>query len=470
MPARKSQCGHKNGSHPTRQVYLIKKIPLETYLETFLTSILQPGQTLLLAFSGGLDSCVLLHMLAQLQPKLGIKLKAMHVHHGLSPNADAWAKFCSDTCVELKVSMQIAHVNVLKNSGLGLEASARAARYAALLGDTADYMVDYVVLAHHQDDQAETLLLQLLRGAGVKGLSAMAAADAKKRLLRPLLAVSRAELQAYATQYGLQWIEDESNQDTSLDRNFCRHQIFPLLEQRFPAAKKTLARSASHMAEAALLLDELAAMDAVSQTGQPSLDTVSLPLQNLHKLSEARARNLLRWWLARNHQPMPSTVRLQEMLRQLQGAKADASIKLAVNSAEGVWLRRYQGFIYLEFDRGNQAIAMLWQGEPELRLPDNSRLIFTQQLGQGLAFERLSIYRLRISQRIGGEQFKPDLAKPTRTLKHLLQEAKIPPWQRQRLPLIYSDDTLAIVPGIGVACGLQARENELGLLVIWEQA
>lgn len=422
----------------------------------------------MLGFSGGLDSRVLLQMLAGMQRKSGFQLKAMHVHHGLSPNADHWATFCQNICTELEVPIQIVHVNVPKNSGLGIEASARAARYAALLNDGADY----VVLAHHQDDQAETLLLQLLRGAGVKGLSAMAAADTKKRLLRPLLAVSRAELEAYASAHALQWIEDESNEDTSLDRNFCRHQIFPLLQQRFPAVKKTLARSASHMAEAALLLDELAAMDAVSPADQRPMDAVSLSLQNLNTLSEARARNLLRWWLARNHQPMPSSVRLQEMLRQLQGAKADASIKLAVHSAKGVWLRRYQGFAYLEFDgeNANPTIAMVWQGEPELRLPDNSRLLFTQQRGRGLAFERLSIHKLRISQRMGGEQFKPDPAKPTRTLKHLLQEAKIPPWQRQHLPLIYSDDTLAIVPGIGVACSLQARENELGLLAIWEQA
>ncbi len=431
---------------------------LQTRLASCLASVLRPSQKLLLAFSGGLDSRVLLELLAVLRPDIGFELSAMHVHHGLSPNADDWAKFCSDTCAALNIPIQIAHVNVSKRSGLGVEAAARDARYQALLSADADY----VVLAHHQDDQAETLLLQLLRGAGAKGLSGMAIQDAQRRLLRPLLDVSRAELLAFAQQQHLQWITDESNDDISYDRNYCRHEILPILEKRFPAAKQTLARSASHLAEAAALLDELAQIDA----GQ--IDTGQLDLSVLASLSEPRAKNLLRWWLAANGQSLPSTVRLQEMLRQLLTAKAEAGVKISVNN-EGVYLRRYQGFAYLEFNHNSLPIALVWQGEPELRLPDNSRLIFEQKIGCGLAFKRLGITKLRIAHRAGGERFKPDLAKPTRTLKHLLQEANMPPWQRERLPLIYCDDSLAVVPGVGVACHLQAREDEAGLMILWEK-
>jgi tRNA(Ile)-lysidine synthase len=429
---------------------------LKTRLASHLASVLRPGQKLLLAFSGGLDSRVLLELLAVLRPGIGFELSAMHVHHGLSPNADDWAKFCSDTCASLNIPIQIVYVNVPKRSGLGVEAAARDARYQALMSADADY----VVLAHHQDDQAETLLLQLLRGAGAKGLSGMAVQDTQRRLLRPLLDTSRAELLAFAQQQQLQWITDESNADISFDRNYCRHEILPIIEQRFPAAKQTLARSASHLAEAAVLLDELAQIDA----GQ--VETGQLDLMVLASLPEPRARNLLRWWLAANGQPLPSTIRLQEMLRQLLTAKADAGVKISVNNA-GVYLRRYRGFAYLKPGNGGMPVALIWQGEPELRLPDNSRLIFEKRIGHGLAFKRLGINKLRIAQRIGGERFKPDLAKPTRTLKHLLQEANMPPWQRERLPLIYCDDSLAVVPSVGVACHLQAAKNEDGLDITW---
>jgi tRNA(Ile)-lysidine synthase len=438
--------------------------PLKTQLASYLTSVLRPGQKLLLAFSGGLDSRVLLELLAELRSSIGFNLSAMHVHHGLSLNADNWAKFCSETCAALDVPIEITHVNVVKDSGLGLEASARDARYRALLNIGADY----VVLAHHQDDQAETLLLQLLRGAGAKGLSGMAVQDGPRRLLRPLLDIPRAELLAFAEQRRLQWVTDESNDDVSYDRNYCRHEIFPILEKRFPAAKQTLARSASHLAEAVMLLDELAQIDLAQ--GQKQQSQKQLNLTALVGLPESRARNLLRWWLMVNGQPLPSTIRLQEMLRQLLTAKADARVKIAVNSAESVYLRRYQGCAYLESGSTNLPIALLWQGEAELKLPDNSRLIFEKRSGCGLAFKRLGINKLRITQRAGGERFKPDLAKPTRTLKHLLQEANMPPWKREYLPLIYCDDVLAVVPGIGVECTLQARADETGMMILWEQA
>jgi tRNA(Ile)-lysidine synthase len=456
----------KSTLRPRKNSNLVATInsPLKTQLASYLTSIFRPGQKLLLAFSGGLDSRVLLELLVDLRSSIGFNLSAMHVHHGLSPNAGDWAKFCSDICAALNVPIEIAHVSVVKDGDLGLEAAARDARYKALLNADADY----ILLAHHQDDQAETLLLQLLRGAGAKGLSSMAAQDRSKRLLRPLLEVSRAELLAFAEQRSLQWVTDESNDDISHDRNYCRHEIFPILEKRFPAAKQTLARSASHLAEAALLLDDLAQIDLAQ--GQKQQSQKQLDLTVLTSLPESRARNLLRWWLTINKQPLPSTIRLQEMLRQLLTAKADARVKITVNSAENVYLMRYQGFAYLESNNHNLPIALLWQGEAELRLPDNSRLIFEKKLGCGLAFKRLGINKLRVMHRTGGERFKPDLAKPTRTLKHLLQEANMPPWKREHLPLIYCDDVLAVVPGIGVECTLQARADETGMMILWEQA
>lgn len=434
---------------------------LVKYLEGILAPLVHPHQKLLVAFSGGLDSRVLLELLVLLRPVLQYQLQAMHVHHGLSPNADQWADFCAGICRQLSVPIEIAHVEVPKNSGHGTEAAARMARYAAL--DAAK--ADFILLAHHENDQAETLLLQMLRGAGVKGLSAMAVHDAPRRYLRPLLQVPRAELLDYAALHQLRWIEDESNADTGYDRNYCRHQILPIIEQRFPAARHILARTAAHLAEASGLLDDLARLDAVSCVQNDHLDVAGL-----QSLSEPRARNLVRWWLSRHGQPLPSVRRLQEMLRQLLSAAPDAEIKIAVDS--GVWLRRYRNLVYLAARdstelSGAEICDMVWQGESQLRLPDHSTLLFEEKLGEGLAIQRLNIDRLKIRQRRGGERFKPNAARPTRTLKHLLQEAGMPPWLRRRLPLLYWKDMLAVVPGIGTAANLQVADSEPGLVITW---
>lgn len=439
---------------------------LTQHVADFLKNADISGKTILLALSGGMDSCVLLDLFVNVSQALPLQsetaqsfqLQAMHVHHGLSPNADAWATFCLDLCAQYKTPLQIARVQVPKDTGSGIESAARQVRYAALLNTSADY----VVLAHHADDQAETFLLQLLRGAGAKGLASMASRDESRRLLRPLLDISHAELVSYATARQLRWVDDESNEDTHYDRNFFRHQVLPILEQRFPAVKTTLARSASHLAEASSLLDDLAQLDA-----QQCLQGLQLRVDALAQLTPPRARNLLRWWLVSQQQPLPSTQRLQEMLNQLLGAKTDAVMKVAVDSANGVWLRRYQHLAYIEINLPEQPIAMIWQGEDALELPDHSRLLFERKQGSGLAAERLGIKKLRIAHRIGGERFKPDIARPTRTLKHLLQEASIPPWQRERLPLIYCDDALAVVPNIGVASHLQATSDEIGLVITW---
>ena len=419
-----------------------------------------PSPTLLVAFSGGVDSCVLLHALAQAKKPHHFNLQAMHVHHGLSPNADVWAEFCAKTCAAYQVPLEVVKVKVEKNAGLGVEAAAREARYQALFAAGADY----ILLAHHQDDQAETLLLQLLRGAGLKGLSAMASQDADRRLLRPLLDISRVEVDAYAKAAQLTWIEDESNLDTHYDRNYCRHEVMPALKARFPAASATLARSASHIAEAANLLDELAQIDT-----QACLVEGRMNVELLARLGLPRAKNLFRWWLGSMGFSAPSKDRLDDMLTQLINASGDATLKILLDKASDTYLHRYQGLVYIESNLPVHAaeIAMIWQGEDSLTMPDGTQLVFERKLGEGLAVDRLGGHKLRIASRQGGERFKPELARPTRTLKHLLQEANLPPWLRERLPLIYLDDTLAVVPNIGVDCMMQANEMDIGLVITW---
>jgi tRNA(Ile)-lysidine synthase len=443
-----------------------KKSSLEHQLSTFLADIFlsqkRINPKLGLALSGGLDSCVLLHLLANLRKTLPFQLSAHHVNHGLSANANTWADFCAETCAKLSVPFTLSTVKVNKTSGLGLEATAREARYNALLNTDSDFICpDFICLAHHQDDQAETLLLQLARGAGVKGLAGMGAINGK--LLRPLLDVPRSALEAYASTNKLTWINDESNADTKFDRNFMRHEILPNLAKQYPAIRQTISRAAAHLADASTLLDDLAEIDAANAIQQ---NKQQLRLQTLASLSAARASNLVRWWLAQNQLAMPSTPVLQQIVQQLLGAKADAAIKIKVS--DSLTVRRYQGDAYLVPDSNASApINMLWQGEDSVILPDNSRLIFTQKLGEGFALNRVKNIKLRIKNREGGERFRPQLGRPQRSLKQVLQTHAMPPWQREQLPLIFMDETLVIIPNVGVDAGLQANGDEMGLVVSW---
>jgi len=425
--------------------------------EKSLTS--SPASKLLLALSGGLDSSVLLHLLVSLKPILRFELHALHVHHGLSPNADAWAALCMEQCQSLDVPIRVVQVNVDQSSKLGIEAEARQMRYQALFDERLSIQADFIVTAHHQDDQAETFILQLMRGAGVKGLSSMAEVDRIRSLIRPLLRVSRQALYDYAIQNELQWCDDESNDNTQYERNFVRHDVMPILQARYPSVKSVLSRTASHLAEANALLNTLAEIDA-----QTLVENDSVCLQGLSQLSNSRAKNLLRWWFAQHYLSMPTSDHLAEMLQQLLNAKPDAELSIKI---QHYTLRRYQQRAYFSIEQINEPFDLVWNGENELMVPNGGKLIFRQVEGAGLAL-KFGMTRLRITNRSGGERFKPDVLRPTRTLKHLLQAANIPPWQRDHLPLIYWQDTLACVPGVGVAHELRASKNELGLDITWQ--
>lgn len=440
----------------------LRHAELPARLETFLKQAVRPGQRLLLGFSGGLDSCVLLHLLAGLRAECRFELAAMHVNHGISQQADAWQRFCADQCAAWQIPFSAVRVDVPRDSGLGIEAAARAARYDVLLAQP----VDAVVLAHHQDDQAETLLLQLLRGAGVKGLAAMPTMDPAHHpvpaMLRPLLEVPRRVLAQYAEAHALRWIDDESNLDLAYDRNFLRHHIFPELEKRFPASRVTLARSASHLAEAAALLDEVAQEDAGRWVRQGRLD-----LSGTRAMSEPRAKNLLRYWLSAYLTELPSARRLQDIYRQLLEARDTAMIEIVM--AEGQ-VRRYRDEAWFERNVPPPIFTpLLWQGEPVLQLPGGV-LVFSSATGNGVSRHKLAGEALQIRTRAGGERLRLHRDGPARSLKNLFQEAGIPAWQRASLPLIYWRDTLVAIPGIGVGAEWQAGPDEEGLEITWQRA
>ena len=471
----KKRLSHKSDTldaSVTAECFLTQKI--NTFLHTNFKKNLNVNRYLLVALSGGLDSIVLLHLMVKVSAEqaLPFKVYAMHVHHGLSTNADSWADFCTQQCQLLGVPLQVARVNIEKLSHLGIECAARQFRYEALFNAKLDtdnltkIMPDYIVTAHHQDDQAETILLQLFRGAGIKGLASMAAIDASRRLMRPLLDVPRKALEDYAELHHIQWCEDESNQNTQYERNFLRHEVLPLLEMRHPNIKSALARTASHLAEANDLLDSLAAIDA-----EHLLKANSICLEGLSRLTNSRVKNLLRWWFFKNNLMMPSSDHLAEIIQQLFNAKPDAGISIQLqlhDEAQYLLLKRFQKRVYLYREQDKTEFALIWNGEAELKLPNGGRLSFMQVIGTGLTL-KLGINKLRITNRDGAERFKPDALRPTRTLKYLFQEAQIPPWQRVNLPLIYWQDTLAYVPGIGVAHELQAKGQELGIEIIWHE-
>lgn len=416
-----------------------------------------------------MDSVVLLHLLHGLAPRFAWRLSALHVHHGISPNADMWANFCTEFCARLDIPLHIERVDIAPlRADHGIEAAARKLRHAAFRKQSCDF----VALAHHADDQAETLLLQLLRGAGIRGAAAMpvlskvegSVSGSAPATVRPLLDIPRGTLYEYAVQHALQWVEDESNTDERYPRNFLRHRVLPLLEREFPAYRSTLMRGARHFAEAAALLDELAQLDAQDQAESAVLD-----VSRLRALSPSRARNLLRFFLHRQGAPMPQEVQTEQMLHQLLHARDDAAVCVGF----GHWqLRRYQGKVYAfpALEAVDTGSAAHWLGERELHWPAlNMRIAFNRVLGSGISLAKLQRAPVTLRLRSGGESLRPRPGAATRSLKNLLQEHHVPPWHRERLPLLYCGGELASVVGVAVSAEFQAAQNEEGVLVCCEQ-
>jgi len=286
--------------------------PVLQAVATCLSRYAKARDSVVVGFSGGLDSTVLLHAASCLTKSANIGLAAVHVHHGLSPNADAWADSCAQVCRQLDVSLMVQRVDVPLNTGEGVEAAARRVRHKVL----AEHSAQWILLAHHADDQAETVLHNLFRGAGVRGTAAMP--ESRDRVLRPLLGLPRDELLAYARARRLVWIEDDSNADRRYTRNFLRHEILPLIASRFSKASEQLAAAADRFGEAASLLDDLASVDLGGC--RPKFP---LPLSLFRNLPEPRARNLLRAMLTWHQVQPPDERRLTEFVRQLQTAGTD---------------------------------------------------------------------------------------------------------------------------------------------------
>lgn len=419
------------------------------------------------ALSGGCDSTVLLHAMATLRPRLGgVSLASVHVDHGLHEDSAAWSQHCRAFAGELGVECTVLKVNAHPSPGQSREAAARTARYAAL----ANWLQprDVLLTAHHREDQAETLLLQLLRGAGAAGLAAMPVHTALGRgvLARPLLGVSREALRVYALHYDLLWIEDPSNFDTSFDRNYLRHDILPRLRTRWPGADVNLSRAAQHQQEVAALLDALARVDVQRAQGpQPH----RLRVDRLLELDESRQRNALRGWLRARGLPLPSTRVLRKVCTDVLHAAWDRVPRVAW---QGVELRRYRNELFAmsplaPVDAGT---TLMWRPlEAALALPHNlGELCAHPVRGRGLRYDSCG-GPLQVRFRQGGERCRPVGAVHTRELKTLFQERGIPPWERDRMPFIYIGGTLAAVADHWICAEYAADVDKPGLLIEWRR-
>ncbi len=418
-----------------------------------------------LALSGGLDSTVLLHGLSRLRERTsGMALRAVHINHQLHADASVWATHCEALCRDLGVPLHTERVIVDSESGHGMEAAARRARYEVF---SRILQPDETLLtAHHRDDQVETVLFRLIRGAGVHGLAGIPARArfARGWLRRPLLDMSRAEIESDAREHGIAWMEDPGNTDTGMDRNFLRQRIMPELVRRWPATAITVGRSARLHAEAAHLLDDLARIDAANLVVGQSID-----LAGLRQLEPARQRNMIRYVARSIGLSAPSEIQLKTGLNQLLDARQDAHPRLRWRDAQ---LRRYRKHLYfigfdpeLLFD--SRSDEYTWDGVEVLHLGDErGRLRFAVSDSGGISMSYQGPLRVRF--RRGGEQIMEKDQQHHKRLKKLFQESGIFPWMRSHIPLIYAGERLLAVGDLWISGECRAAAGEQGLSVVWE--
>ncbi len=422
------------------------------------------------AYSGGLDSHVLLHALVKLRADHPMfNLQAIHVHHGLSSHADTWAVHCQQICDDLDVKLTIHHIDSKSYNEQGsTEEIARHYRYQFFSDSLPEG--ECLLTAHHRNDQAETVLFRLLRGSGLNGLSAMASQRplGKGLLLRPLLTISRADLEVYANHEKLHWIEDESNLHTYIDRNYLRHCIFPLLTVRWPRAAEALSRTATHAQEANQLLEEMACEDIQKVRGAVEN---TLSLSALKKYHHPRQKNIIRFWLKNRGFSLPSTKKLNQLLHDCLDAKEDA---MPLLTWEGVEVRCFDGDLYaIPPLSPHDAKAVIPWDMQALLLLENIGWMRATEVSDSSAFNTNTIdlpqdKKITVRFRQGGEIVHPAGRVGSHPLKKLFQEWGVPPWMRDRIPLLYCDNELAMVVGYAVAGKYTGTSHRRGRAVMLE--
>jgi tRNA(Ile)-lysidine synthase len=422
-----------------------------------------PDARYCVALSGGADSTALLNCLVELRrQEPAFALRAIHVNHHLQSAAGSWAEHCAALGRQLSVPLMVLDAQVRQAPGESPEAAARDARYGLL----AEHLSpgEFLLTAHHAEDQLETFLLQLARGAGVAGLASMPrhAPLGQGIHLRPLLEFSRDALRAYLTAVGLGWIDDPSNAELRFDRNYLRQRVLPILLQRWPSLAASSVRSAEHLASAQRVLDEVAKADYA-----PAAEGRRLQAAVLRGLEPARLHNALRYWIRQQAATLPPSATLEEIAEQMLGARDDAIPQVTWGDYA---VRRYRDRLYL--DRRlpaapSETLLWRWRAEPELTLPAGLGTLRARAAGRKTATFRRLPEELRVNWRSGGERLRVAVNRPHRELRALLQEWDILPWMRAYIPLLYAADTLVAVGDLAIAAEFRAAPDEPGTLIEW---
>lgn len=425
------------------------------FCENFLDLALNnDNQRFYIAYSGGVDSHVLLHRCAS-QAQLKDRLVAVYIHHGLQAEADCWAQHCEKTARDLGVAFLTLRVNAHPLRGESPEEAARNARYRAL--QSLINTDDVLLLAQHREDQLETVLLQLFRGSGLSGLSGMPERSAfgSGVMLRPLLNSPKQHIIEYAHQHQLHWVDDPSNQSNDYDRNFLRNAVIPLLKQRWPAIDKTVARSAAHCADAQRLVDELA-KTLFASVFNPVNNTLSISRLKTHQIQQQQL--IIRQWFRHRGLKMPSQALVKQILNEVVPADIHREPLLTTQHHQ---IRRYRDKLYcLEHIPEKVPDNCIWpSGQASITINPKQTLTCLSS-STGILAEQWAASKIELRFRKGGEKISLPGRKGRHSLKNLFQEASIPPWERDRIPLVYLDDTLAAVGNRWISAAFYTEKPE----------
>ena len=423
----------------------------------------QEAKTCWLAYSGGLDSHVLLHILARIKNEIKPELVAVHINHGISPHAESWQKHCQSVCENYAIKFLSFMVDISQKNNKGTEAFAREKRYEIFTSLMKDH--DLLLTAHHLDDQAETMLLHLIRGSGPDGLAGMPQSREFSNgfLVRPLLDYSREMIHEYAVKEALHWVEDESNKSNQYDRNYLRNKIIPRLLIRWPGVLKTIRRATRHQAEARSLINEISESD---------LETIcedewsKIDLTEFDKLSFIRKKNVLRAWIKKNHLGIPNAQIIERIHDEVIYANSQNNPCISWGNGE---IRRYRGFLYIMRLLAGHDLKMkvIWDLKKPLNLTSG---YLKADLGKGCGIKREMILNdsVEVRYRQGGERIRPSGRGHTHELKKLYQDEGVFPWFRDRIPLIYFENKLIAVGDLWIEHKFAASHSELAWQIKWD--
>ena len=424
---------------------------------------LKEHSSIYVAYSGGLDSHVLMHLLSKSSNVAGHALHSIHVNHKFAASSDEWAKHCELTAEKLGYEHRSITIDEKAPAGDSLEAWARERRYKLMAESVPDTGV--LLTAHHRDDQAETLLLQLLRGSGVSGLAAMPTFNTQFGVLhgRPLLNFSRKEIAEYAHEQQLEWIDDESNLDPAFDRNYLRHNVFPVLRKRWPALDKTMGRAASQQADALQIIEEVAANDLVL-VSRPVPGSINI--KSLKSMSLAHQANVLRYWIKTLGLPLPTSSHVEKILMQVVDARHDG---VPLVNWPGCEIRRHDGQLFAmaplaEYDK---ELSIDWSLQERCSVA-GGQLCAKKVRGLGIRAAAVENERLRVQFRQGGEKIHLPGKQHSQELKKLFQEFRIPSWLRDRVPLLYKDKQLVAVADFWTDSQYLGSEGEQSWQISWQ--